>query len=272
MNRILRIILALALLGMFWSALIGGMMLLLPPAKIAAQLPPSKTPIDPPTDTPTEPPTTPPTDEPTTEPPTDTPTTEPPTDTPTTEPPTNTPTTEPPANTPTDSPTKEPKPNPPSRPDPNCQSSVEGNVLNSSGEGVTGATVSIESSEFSRAMMTDDNGHYGFGGLCSSKATLQAAAAGGHTGPAVIVDLTGQNHLQVDLSLQIAGASPPAATTTAAAGQATAQPGSTPEPSMPSTGYPGLFLVAGAILGVLLLLFAGVRRTLGAQKQTGSQD
>jgi hypothetical protein len=265
MNRTIRVILALTLLGMFWSALIGGTMLLLPPAKLAAQAPPSKTPIDPPTNTPTDPPTTPPTAEPTTEePPTNTPT-DPPTNTPT-DPPTNTPT-DPPTNTPTEGPTKEPKPKPPSKPDPNCQSLVEGDVLTSAGRHVTGATVSIEGSEFSRAMMTNDNGHYGFGGLCPGQVTLRAATAGGNVGPAVTVELDGKISLQVDLSLPSGGATAPTAgtiPTTQSTSQPTSQPGTTPEPSMPSTGYSGLFLAIGAVLGILLLLFAGARRAWGS--------
>ncbi len=206
--------------------------------------PPSKTPIEP-TLTPLTPPVT-------TPPATDT--AAPPTDTPV--PPTNTPV--PPVAT--------GSPEPPStpRPDPNCQSVVEGNVLDAAGKRVRGATVTIEGAGWSHAMLTDDDGHYGFGGLCPGTATLRAALPGGRVSPTTMVDLDGKKHLYLDLSLQPAQAS-------ATATRSTVQPTATGEPDMPATGYSGWLPVGAGVLGALLLLTAGARRLLGGRERPGGR-
>ncbi len=236
---------------------------LTPPATTPA--PPTDTPV-PPTNTPVPPTNTP-------VPPTNTPV--PPTNTPV--PPTNTPV--PPTNTPVPtevSPSKTPT-NPPSRPpatprpDPNCQSVVEGSVLDAASKGVQGATVSIEGAGWSKTMLTDDNGHYGFGGLCPGTAVLRAALPGGRVSSTVTVELDGKKHLYFDLTLSPAGSAVPtqvAATATRSA----AYPTATGEPNMPATGYEGWLLVGGAILGSLLLFTAGMRRVLGSRDRPGGRQ
>jgi hypothetical protein len=247
--------------------------LLLVPNHAAAQVPPppTKTPLP----TATDP--APPTDTPA--PPTNTPipptvTTEPPTNTPA--PPTNTP--RPPADTAVP-PTATPKPADPTaikppappqntpRPDPNCQSVVEGDVTDAAGQEATGATVFIQGEGWSRAMLTDDNGHYGFGGLCAGPATVNATLSNGQTTASTTVNLDGKKHFTVNLSLRQSAAATATSTATKAA-----QPTTPSEPSMPATGYPGWLLVGGAVVGVVLLLSAGVRRAVTILEQSHRQD
>jgi hypothetical protein len=155
--------------------------------------------------------------------------------------------------------TKAPKP--PANPD--CQSAVEGTVVGSAGTPATGATVTIQGDGWSDGIITNDQGRYGFGGLCAGTVTLQATFSNGQTSHAATLNLTGKDSVQLDLSLM------PAATVTLAP---TAQQTPTPEPGMPATGYSGWLLVGGALLGFLLLLSAGTRRLLGVRERTGGQD
>jgi hypothetical protein len=141
---------------------------------------------------------------------------------------------------------------------------VEGYVLDGADQRVSGATVTINGEGWSAGMLTDDTGHYGFGGLCAGTATLQAAAQG-QTSPASSVSLTGQNSVQLDLMLSPGNKTVPSATT--AAGQTP-----TPEPEMPATGHSGWLLVGGALLGALLLLSAGARRLMGVREPTRNRD
>lgn len=253
------LILAIAILVAFSLAL---------PANVAAQAPqvppPPKTPLPTatqvgvPTDTPV-PPT------PTTAPPTPTNTPVPPTVTPKPAVPTKVPptsTTAPAADTPIPPTATRKLPAPTKslatpKPDANCQSVVEGDVINGAGLDATGATVSIEAQGQSATMLTDDNGHFGFGGLCPGTATLRATLPGGQTTAATTVSLDGKNHLQVTLGSQANPAATPAPTATSAA-----QPTAAQEPSMPVTGYSGWLLAGGALLAALLLLSAGIRRAL----------
>jgi hypothetical protein len=114
-------------------------------------------------------------------------------------------------------------------------------------------------------MLTDDGGHYGFGGLCAGTATLQATLPSGQISPAASVSLTGQNQVQLDLGLSPESTSVPTAT-------ATTILTATPEPDLPVTGHSGWLLVGGAMLGALLLLSAGARRVLGAKERTGRRN
>jgi|GEM_PF-2002859 len=258
------------------------------PARPAAQLP-TWTPVDvtvtalDPTPTSEEPSETPTssstfTPSPTSEPPsaTPSPTTEPPTHTPTPTP-THTSTTEaPPATTnpsATPRPTNTSRPADPGPPAPNpaCQSMVEGHILDSAGQRVIGATVTIDGPDWSRRIMTDDDGRYGFAGLCAGQATLQAFLASGQSGPIVIVTLTGSNSLRQDLRFATSSAAPTQATQ---ASQATAQPTptGTAEAGMPVTGYAGWLLAGGAALGALLLVSAGGRRVLQAYERARSRQ
>ena len=238
MNRVLRVLAVLIFLGTLSPALIGGMWLLLSPATAVAQVPPTKPPADtppPPSDTPIPPPS-------------DTPI-PPPSDTPI-PPPSDTPIVPPPAEE-TDPPQE--------KPNPDCQSGVEGDVLDAAGKGVSGATVTIEGEGWSNGMLANDSGHYGFGGLCAGAATLRATSPDGQTGPASTVSLNGQDRAYVELSILPVVA-------------ATAQQTPTPEPNMPTTGYSGWLLAGGALLAALLLLSAGARRALGTSERTQNQD
>jgi hypothetical protein len=220
---------------------------------------PTDTPM--PTDTPAPTDTPRPTDTPM---PTDTPIAAAPTWTPTWTPlPTQAPTwTASPTRTPRPTDTSpQPKPEQTSRPDPVCQSLVEGTVTGDVGQGVAGATVSIQGPGWASSMMTDDNGRFGFGGLCAGSATLQGTLPNSQLTAAAAVSLDGKSGVNIELSTQTGGASAP----TQAAATATdqdAQPSPMPEPSMPITGYSGLLQVAGTILGALLIVFAGARRLL----------
>ncbi len=226
MKARIRIILAILLLSAAWNLVLGGI-LGTGVQEVAAQVPPppTKSPAPTPTDTGVPPP------------PTDTP--EP---THTSIPsPTNT---QPPAGE-----TRTPKP---PGPNPACQSFVHGRVLDQSGQGVAGATVSISGEGWANAMLTDDEGRYGFAGLCAGTVTLQARLPDGRLTLDVTADLDGANNVVLDLGLSALEA-------TATATPIVQTP--TPEPEMPQTGYSGWLLAGGAILGVLLLLFAGARRS-----------
>jgi hypothetical protein len=138
---------------------------------------------------------------------------------------------------------------------------VEGYVIGASGQPVTGATVIIEGEGVSRRMFSDDNGHYGFGGLCAGTATLRAYLPGGQPGGSAQLSLTGKESIRLDLNAASAG-------TSIVSGGATAQQTALPAADLPETGHPGWLLAGGVLLGALLLLLAGVRRTLSVQERT----
>jgi hypothetical protein len=148
---------------------------------------------------------------------------------------------------------------------------VEGRVLDTAGASVTGATVTINGAGWSRAIMTDDGGKYGFAGLCEGTVTLQAFTPGGQSSPVASVSLNGQDPVWLDLSL---GSSPAASTATglAATGTATHPPATTPEAEMPVTGFSGWLLAGGAALGALLLISAGARRALLVREHTHGDE
>jgi cytoskeletal protein RodZ len=245
-------------------AVLMGWFLLEPHGASAQPIPNTPTP-EPPTPTPT--PTTPsPTPTPTTPSPTPTPVTPSPTPTPTT--PSPTPTRRPASPTPryTNTPTSQSPTQPqgtPRPPDPACQSVVEGYVLDSSGQRTSGATVLIEGEGWSNGMLTDDQGHYGFGGLCAGTATLQAFLPDGQASQSAWINLNGQEIIRLNLSVLSAGA---------ATGAPAPQQSPTAEPNMPTTGYSGLLLAGAALLGALLLLLAGTRRALGVHERTRDHD
>ncbi|MCL7453456.1 MAG: carboxypeptidase-like regulatory domain-containing protein [Anaerolineae bacterium] len=141
----------------------------------------------------------------------------------------------------------------------NCQSVIEGYVVDGSGQRAQGATVMAEAEGWSGAIATDDQGEFGFAGLCAGLTTLQAFLPGGEATTAKTVDLTGQNSITVDLS---AGMQPTDVPTSTATEQPGGQETTTAEVGMPLTGSSG-WLLSGAILfGVLMLLTAGARRVL----------
>jgi hypothetical protein len=257
--------------------------LLLPRASLGFQAPP------PPPDTPTLTPE-PPTQTFTPEAPTATLTPVPPTETAPSVPPTETATSVPP--TETSSPvlptaTIPPQPGPSATPPPSntasaegsggpasnalCQSMVEGYVLGTGGQPLTGATVTIEGSGWSSGVMTDDNGRYGFAGLCAGTASLQAFLAGSQVGSVATVNLSGNDTLRQDLGFV---ASLPGSAPAAQASQPTAQPAptDTAEAGLPVTGFAGWLLVGGAALGALLLVSAGGRRALQAYERARNRE
>ena len=142
----------------------------------------------------------------------------------------------------------------------NCESIIEGYVVDSAGQRARGATVMAEAEGWSGAMLTDDQGQFGFGGLCPGETTLQAFLTSGEASASTTVRLTGDNSIEVDLNAgeEQATAAPTAVPTEPQATQAAVSA----EVGMPLTGSSG-WLLAGAILcGVLMLLTAGARRVL----------
>jgi hypothetical protein len=142
---------------------------------------------------------------------------------------------------------------------------VEGDVLDAAGQKAPAATVHITGAGWSNAMMTDDNGHYGFGGLCAGTVTLQAYLLEGPTSQTAQTNLNGKDSVRLDLRVQQTGSAP-------VTQAPTPQPTVPPEPDMPATGYSGLLLVGAALLGALLLILAGTRRALSAEEQSRDGD
>jgi hypothetical protein len=148
---------------------------------------------------------------------------------------------------------------------------VAGRVLNTAGQGVAGATVTIQGQGWSNGIMTDDQGRYGFAGLCSGTAVLQAFLPNGQASPAVSVSLTGQNSVPLDLGPNLGGTS----VVPTASGQETAAPttaATASEAEMPTTGFSGWLLAGGAGLAALLLLTAGARRRLRGGDAAGGRE
>ena len=241
-------------------AVLVGWFLLGPEGTLAQPMPETPTP------TPTTPSPTPTTPSPTPTTPSPTPTTPSPTATPVT--PSSTPTPRTPSPTPryTNTPTSPSPAQPqgtPRPPNPACQSVVEGYVIDATGERTTGATVLIEGEGWSNGMLTDDQGHYGFGGLCAGPATLQAFLPDGQASQSAWINLNGKEIIRLNLSALSAGA---------ATGSPAPQQSPTAEPNMPTTGYSGLLLAGAALLGALVLLLAGTRRALGVRERTKHHD
>jgi hypothetical protein len=147
-------------------------------------------------------------------------------------------------------------------------------VFNTAGQRARGATVTIKGDGWQRSIMTNDEGLYGFSGLCAGTATLQAFLVDGKASPLVTVSLTGQNSLRADLSLVPGAIGAPTTTTSAttAPGQQSPQPTTAPQAEMPTTGFSGWLLAGGALLGALLLLSAGARRALHARDRSQNRN
>jgi hypothetical protein len=143
-------------------------------------------------------------------------------------------------------------------------------VFNAAGQLVAGATVTIQGEGWSSRIMTNDEGHYGFGGLCAGTAVLQAFLPNGRTSPPVSVNLTGQNSIQLDLRPDMGTTSVPT-TSAQQTSVPTAQPTST-QAEMPETGFSGWLLAGGAGLAALLLLSAGARRRLRGGDESAGQE
>jgi hypothetical protein len=150
----------------------------------------------------------------------------------------------------------------------NCRSVIEGHVVDGAGQRARGATVMAEGEGWSGAMLTDDQGQFGFGGLCPGETTLQAFLANGEASTSTTVSLTGDNSVEVDLN---AGGQPATEAPTAApTEQEVAQETETAAAGMPLTGFSGWLLAGSVLLAVLMLLTAGARRVLDVHEP--SQD
>jgi hypothetical protein len=136
-------------------------------------------------------------------------------------------------------------------------------VFTLSGKPAAGATVLIEGTDWSDAMLTDDAGQYNFNQLCPGKASVQAYLADGQVSQLAELDLNGRDPVEVALSVAAAGA---------VVAEATSEQTSTPEPDMPVTGYTGWLLVGGAGLAAFLLLLAGTRRAITVRERSGGRD
>ena len=144
-----------------------------------------------------------------------------------------------------------------------CHSVVSGSVFTLSGRPAAGATVLIEGTDWSDAMLTDDAGQYGFNQLCPGKASVQAYLADGQVSQLAELDLNGRDPVEIALSVAAAGA---------VVADETSDQTPTPEPDMPVTGYAGWLLVGGAGLAAFLLLVAGTRRAITVRERSRGRD
>jgi hypothetical protein len=152
-----------------------------------------------------------------------------------------------------------------------CQSTVEGDVRYADGQPATGATVILDGEGVNRRIMTDDQGHYGFGGLCAGTITLAAFLPDGQTGPSGTAVMDGRSPFHLDLSIGSPAASPTAQPTATTSPQAVQQV-ATSEPSMPTTGSSSLLAVGAAALATLLLVVVGVGRSLAYHCRARDQE
>jgi hypothetical protein len=136
-------------------------------------------------------------------------------------------------------------------------------VLNATGSTALGATVVIEGTDWSDAMLTDDAGQYGFSQLCPGKASLRAFLADGQVSQLAELDLNGRDTMQVELSVHSAGA---------ATGASTPQQTSTTGPDMPATGNEGWMMLGAGLLATFLLLIAGTRRAMTVRERNRERD
>jgi hypothetical protein len=152
---------------------------------------------------------------------------------------------------------------------PQCQSRVEGSVVDATGQGVRGATVGIQGEGWSSGTLTNDNGQYGFAGLCAGSATLSATLPDGQPGAAATVAFDGQNYVYLDLGVSQSDDATPAAST-----GTPVLPQDTPvvEADMPATGFSGWLLAGAGLLAALLLVSAGLRRGLQPGQQQRRED
>src|SRR5512140_1363092 len=91
----------------------------------------------------------------------------------------------------------------PLRPVGNCQSRLMGRVLDSSGKLIKGATIDLRGSAIKGTpprAVSDDNGLYGFAGLCAGSYTFAVTAPGKQAEAlAVTISIDGANTGKADL-------------------------------------------------------------------------
>jgi carboxypeptidase family protein len=90
-------------------------------------------------------------------------------------------------------------PPPPSK----CQSKITGRVVNAQDAPIKGATVQIKSGSFTAKTVSDDNGLYGFAGLCGGTFTFTVQPAGQPAKPvSATATVDGNNSAKVDLTFK----------------------------------------------------------------------
>jgi hypothetical protein len=152
-----------------------------------------------------------------------------------------------------------------SKPDPNCQAIVEGTVTDANGRAMAGVEVSLTGEGLERKILTGDAGNYGFGGLCAGTVTLVAAMPGGKISPAATLEVDGTSSFVVNL--EFGSDAPEEAPPMEEAATVPPQSLADQEPTMPATGFPGIYLLAGgAILALLVTITAGIWRTVQAHQ------
>ncbi len=84
-----------------------------------------------------------------------------------------------------------------------CQSKLMGHVLDANGAAAKGATIEVKMGSFSGKTISDDNGLYGFAGLCSGTYSFVVTLPGQPAKPvAASAQLDGANTGKVDLSVK----------------------------------------------------------------------
>jgi hypothetical protein len=84
-----------------------------------------------------------------------------------------------------------------------CQSKVSGRVTDPSGQISQGATIEIKGTNFSSKTLSDDNGLYGFAGLCSGTYSFTVTLPGQSAkAVAATAKVDGANSAKVDLALK----------------------------------------------------------------------
>ncbi len=92
------------------------------------------------------------------------------------------------------------------RPTGNCQSRITGHVLNATGTIIKGATIELRGNAIKGTppkAVTDDNGLYGFAGLCAGTYTFTVTAPGQRAvSPAQNASVDGANSVRADLTIK----------------------------------------------------------------------
>jgi hypothetical protein len=84
-----------------------------------------------------------------------------------------------------------------------CQSKLSGTVTDAGGKPIKGALVTIKSGSFTAPAPTDDNGRYGFAGLCAGRYTFGVQLPGQQPkAQSTAANLDGANSEKVDLNIK----------------------------------------------------------------------
>ncbi len=101
------------------------------------------------------------------------------------------------------SPVSQTAPTQPPPPPSKCQSKITGRVLDAKGNIAKGATVTVKSGSFTAKTLSDDNGLYGFAGLCGGTYSFTVQLSG-QAAKAVAADASvdGNNSAKADLNVK----------------------------------------------------------------------